>query len=224
MRPNRRPGARKDLASDARHRKPRSRPPPDRLRAPPEGSRPHQREGSGRYQDFGRSPEQAVSRVPDTIRYTFQYREARYTQGVWADIGRLKEQGFRCTVYGMRGRRISTRESTASGSIRTAASGSKYSSTPASASRPSSSRIRLRTASHPSSPISSSRWCWKHFRRKSPPMCRFHPVLSTFPTTLREAQMPDKVTYYAVVDDLSSRERASRGFSAHLHRGWRPVR
>jgi hypothetical protein len=40
------------------------------------------------------SPEDAVSLVPDTIRYTFQYREARYTQGVFADIGRLKEQGF----------------------------------------------------------------------------------------------------------------------------------
>jgi hypothetical protein len=44
--------------------------------------------------NFGRSPEQAVSQVPDTIRYTFQYREAHYTQGVWADVGRLKEQGF----------------------------------------------------------------------------------------------------------------------------------
>ena len=31
--------------------------------------------------NFGRTPEQAVSRVPDAIRYTFEYREARYTQG-----------------------------------------------------------------------------------------------------------------------------------------------
>ena len=45
--------------------------------------------------NFGRSPEQAVSHVPDAIRYTFEYREARYTQGVWADIGRLKEEGFK---------------------------------------------------------------------------------------------------------------------------------
>ena len=45
-------------------------------------------------EESGVSPEQAVSLVPDTIRYTFQYREARYTQGVWADIGRLKDQGF----------------------------------------------------------------------------------------------------------------------------------
>ena len=44
--------------------------------------------------NFGRSPEQAISRVPDAIRYTFEYREARYTQGVWTDIGRLKEEGF----------------------------------------------------------------------------------------------------------------------------------
>jgi hypothetical protein len=44
--------------------------------------------------EFGFSPEEAVSGVSDAIRYTFQYREARYTQGVWADIGRLKDQGF----------------------------------------------------------------------------------------------------------------------------------
>jgi hypothetical protein len=41
------------------------------------------------------SPEEAVSLVPDTIRYTFQYRESRYTQGIWADIERLKGEGFR---------------------------------------------------------------------------------------------------------------------------------
>jgi hypothetical protein len=45
-------------------------------------------------EEFGFSPEDAVSIIPDTIRYTFQYREAHYTEGVWADIGRLKEQGF----------------------------------------------------------------------------------------------------------------------------------
>ena len=33
--------------------------------------------------------------MPDTIRYTFQYREARYTQGVWSDIERLKGEGFK---------------------------------------------------------------------------------------------------------------------------------
>ena len=45
-------------------------------------------------EEFDFSPEQAVSVVSDTIRYTFRYREARYTQGVWADVGRMKDQGF----------------------------------------------------------------------------------------------------------------------------------
>jgi hypothetical protein len=45
--------------------------------------------------NFGRSPEQAVSHVPDAIRYTFQYQEARYTQGILADITRLRDQGFK---------------------------------------------------------------------------------------------------------------------------------
>ena len=45
-------------------------------------------------EDLDRSPEQAVFLIPDALRYTFQYQEARYTQGVWTDIGRLKDQGF----------------------------------------------------------------------------------------------------------------------------------
>jgi hypothetical protein len=40
-------------------------------------------------------PEQAVSCVPDAIRYTFQYRETRYTQGVLSDIEHLKDRGFK---------------------------------------------------------------------------------------------------------------------------------
>jgi hypothetical protein len=45
-----------------------------------------------------RSPEDAVSHVPDTIRYTLEYRDSRYTQGVWADITRLQDQGFKLDV------------------------------------------------------------------------------------------------------------------------------
>jgi hypothetical protein len=45
-------------------------------------------------EEHGFSAEKAVSLVPDTIRYTFQYRESRYTKGVWAELGRLKNQGF----------------------------------------------------------------------------------------------------------------------------------
>ena len=43
---------------------------------------------------WNHSPKEAVSLIPDAIRYTFQYDEARYSQGVWDDIARLKEQGF----------------------------------------------------------------------------------------------------------------------------------
>jgi hypothetical protein len=49
---------------------------------------------SDKMEEFGFSAEEAVSAVSDTIRYTFQYRETRYTQGVWSDIGRMKGQGF----------------------------------------------------------------------------------------------------------------------------------
>ena len=46
-------------------------------------------------EEFFCSAEEAVSVVSDTIRYTFQYREARYTQGVWTDLERLKGEGFK---------------------------------------------------------------------------------------------------------------------------------
>ena len=45
------------------------------------------------------SPEEAVSLVPDMIRYTFQYRESRYTQGVWTDVERLKGEGFKMDKF-----------------------------------------------------------------------------------------------------------------------------
>jgi hypothetical protein len=45
-------------------------------------------------EEFSITAEEAVSDVSDAIRYTFQYRESRYTQGVWMDIERLKGQGF----------------------------------------------------------------------------------------------------------------------------------
>jgi len=49
----------------------------------------------GMIQESGFSAEEAVSCVPDAIRYTFQYDEAHYTQSVRADIARMKEQGFK---------------------------------------------------------------------------------------------------------------------------------
>jgi hypothetical protein len=49
----------------------------------------------GMIQESGFSAEQAVSRVPDAIRYTFLYDEARYTRGIRADIARMEQQGFK---------------------------------------------------------------------------------------------------------------------------------
>lgn len=40
------------------------------------------------------TPKDAISLIPDAIRYTFQYDEAHYTEGVWDDTAHLKEQGF----------------------------------------------------------------------------------------------------------------------------------
>jgi hypothetical protein len=43
-------------------------------------------------------------------------------------------------------------------------------------------------------------------------MCPFPAAQRTSLTTPRETRMPDKVTYYAVVDDLSSREQPAGVF------------
>jgi hypothetical protein len=43
----------------------------------------------------GFSPVEALSKVSDAIRFTLEYRESRYTQGVLTDIGRLRDQGFK---------------------------------------------------------------------------------------------------------------------------------
>lgn len=40
------------------------------------------------------TPEDALAMVKDPIRYTFQYSEERYTEGVNADVERLKTAGF----------------------------------------------------------------------------------------------------------------------------------
>ena len=42
----------------------------------------------------GRTPEEALSNVKDAIRYTFQYNEDDYAEGVRGDIDRLKAAGF----------------------------------------------------------------------------------------------------------------------------------
>jgi hypothetical protein len=44
------------------------------------------------------TPKEAISLLPDAIRYTFQYDEDRYTRGVQEDIDRMKNQGFRLQI------------------------------------------------------------------------------------------------------------------------------
>jgi len=46
----------------------------------------------------GRSIEKAISLMPDLLRFTLQYDDSRYTQGVWADIARMREQGFKLDI------------------------------------------------------------------------------------------------------------------------------
>jgi len=48
----------------------------------------------GMIKELNFSPAEAVSLVPDAVRYTFQYRESHYAQGVKEDVERLKGQGF----------------------------------------------------------------------------------------------------------------------------------
>src|SRR5271157_1286081 len=106
----------------------------------------------------------------------------------------------------------STRASTASGSSRIPTSGSKCSFTPASASRRNSLPMVPTNGFAASRPTRSRSLRSRLSRRKSPPRCQFHPAPRAFPTTRREAQMPNKVTFYAVVNDLSSREQPSGVF------------
>jgi hypothetical protein len=56
--------------------------------------------------------------------------------------------------------------------------------------------------------IHSSTWSWRPIKARSRRQFRFRLALPTFPSIHREMMiMPDKITYYAIVDALSSRER-----------------
>jgi hypothetical protein len=52
----------------------------------------------GMIQESGFSAEEAVSRVPDAVRYTFQYDAERYTRGVRADITRMEAHGLKLDI------------------------------------------------------------------------------------------------------------------------------
>ena len=150
--------------------------------------------------------------LPDAIRYTFQYDEARYTQSVQADIARIQEKGFRLNI------------------IKNSWSSDQYKGINSQWIEPETgqrfelqfhTRIsfeakqithsayeRLRTHR-----LTRSRnWYWRPSRGRSPLRYQFLPAPLTFPTIRKESSMQDKVTFYAIVDGLSSRERPAGVF------------
>ncbi len=175
--------------------------------------------------EFSYSAEEAVSAVSDTIRYTFQYRESRYTQGVWTDLERLKGEGFKLHK------------------LKNSWSGEEYKGINSQWIEPDTGQ-RFEVQFHTRISFEAKQLthdAYERLRTKQadefeelvleafqkkghPPRYRFRPEPPTFPTTRRETQMPDKVTYYAVVNDLSSREQPCRRVPAHLLRGRRLAR
>ena len=134
------------------------------------------------------SPEEAVSLVPDAIRYTFQYEEARYTQGVRADIARMKEQGFTLDM------------------LKNSWSDDQYKGINSQWIEPDTGQrfeVQFHTrisfeakqithdvptnGSVRGSPISSSRWCWKPSRRRLPTEVPIPPGAAEIPDYPRES-------------------------------------
>ena len=150
--------------------------------------------------------------MPDAIRYTFQYGEARYTQGVLADVACLKDQGFELDklknswsddqyrginsqwIEPDTGQRFEVQFHTRISFEAKQLTHKAY------------ERLRTQQADKFEELVLEA------FQKKLRPRCPFRPVPTAFPTTRREAQMPDKVTYYAIVNDLSSREQPSGVF------------
>ncbi len=139
-------------------------------------------------------------------------------QGVWTDIGRLKEQGFELHK------------------LKNSWSGDQYKGLNSQWIEPDTGqrfevqfhtrisfeakqlthdayeRLRARQADKPIQADKLEQLVLEAFQRKVTGDVPVPPGATIFLTTRREAQMPDKVTYYAVVDDLSSRERPAGVF------------
>jgi len=45
-------------------------------------------------EEKGRTTVEALSQVKDAVRFTFVYSEERYSEGLWADVDRLRDKGF----------------------------------------------------------------------------------------------------------------------------------
>ncbi len=162
--------------------------------------------------DLEISPGEAVSLVHDAIRYTFQYKEASYTQGVRTDIARLKDQGLE--LHKLRNFWSDEQYKGINSQWIEPDSGQQFevqfhtriSFEAKQLTHGAYERLRTRQADKFEELVLEA------FQKKLPLRCRFRPAPTAFPTTRREAQMPDKVTYYAIVNDLSTRERPAGVF------------
>src|SRR5260370_12393856 len=99
------------------------------------------------------------------------------------------------------------RVSTVNGSSLVLASASSCSFIPESVSKRSRSLTVPTNGCARTKLMHSRRWCCMPSSVRSLPWCQYRLVLPIFPTTRRESKVPDKITYYAIIDDLSSRER-----------------
>ena len=157
------------------------------------------------------SLDEAIGYLPDAIRYTFEYRESRYTQGVWADITRLKDQGFELdkiknTWSGEQYKGINSQWiEPDSGQRFEVQFHTRISFEAKQLTHNAYERLRTKQAD------AFEELVLEAFQKRLPKMFRFHQVPRIFPTTLR-GKMANKVTYYAIINDLSSRERPAGVF------------
>jgi hypothetical protein len=160
----------------------------------------------------GSTVDKALATVKDAIRYTFVYEEHRYADGVKDDIVRMESNGFeqverRNSWESDQYKGINTR-------WREPVTGLMLSSSsiPRSASRRSRSRTEHTNGCVPGRSASWRNWHWKLSRRKSSAQYRFLLVPAIFLTIPKGAYVSDRISYYAIVDDFTSRERPASVF------------
>ena len=194
----------------------------------PEGSRPYQREGlQRRLSGTSDAPlDQAVSRVPDAIRYTFEYSGELATlrvSGQTSDALKMKAfsvaQSMECVVEGsVQGNQQPVDRSGERPAVRSTV--------------PHPRQLRgqaahascLRTAPNPDEPDKFERDRSGELFEEGRRTCRSTRCSRHSRLPVRGGEMPDQVTYYAVVDDLSSRRQPAGILSARLLRVRRSAR
>ncbi len=155
------------------------------------------------------TPEDALAMVKDPIRYTFQYAEDHYAEGVNTDVERLKLTGFELvelrnswgseTYKGINSRwRVPDGGQLFEVQFHTAISFEAKQLT-----HQAYERIR--------NPVTPDGRTERELRglpaRRSTSKFPSLRVRERFQTSRKEAPMPTKITYYAIVNEFSSRER-----------------